>query len=145
MLRDRNSIKFCKIFSPKWLPPWHVLTLKHIKCLHKDGNINIFVSIRLILQQLLKQKTALCIRSMTFVYCLHFEIFLLTANSNAWRHLSCIMPIWFKDICPFHFRRWRGHCSWTGKEGESKQVTAVHSGEEGEIPSLPTDWWCTLW
>lgn len=78
---------------------------------------------------------------MTFVYCLCFEIFLLTANSSACRHLSYIMPIWFKDMwMPIPFQKMRGHHSWSGKKGKSKQV----KGGEKKQTALPTDW-CTLW
>lgn len=131
MLRDRSSTKFCKIFPPKWLPDWYLLTLKHIECLHKNANINISVSIRLIVQQLLEKETALCTQSMTSVYCLCFGIFLLTANSSACRHLSYKMPVWF-NICPFHFRRWRGTVLGQGKR-ESQNKLGTGQGEWGDI------------
>lgn len=64
-------------------------TWKHVEYLQKDGNINTFISNRLILQQLLKQKDALHIQNITFVYYL-FTTFLLT--ENACRHLGYLMP-----------------------------------------------------
>lgn len=60
-------------------------TWKHVDCLQKDGNINTFISIKPILQQLLKQKDALHIQNITFAYYL-FTTFLLT--ENACRHLG---------------------------------------------------------
>lgn len=52
-------------------------TWKPVECLQKDGNINTFVSTRLIVHQLLKKKDALHIQNITFVYYLFATLLLL--------------------------------------------------------------------
>lgn len=117
MLRDKSSTKFCKIFYPKWLP-WDLLTWKHVECLQKDGNINTFVSMDWFF---LKKER--CTTHTKHNICL-LLIYYFPFN---WKS-QCLQAPWLSNAyviqryVPVPFQEMKGHHSWSGKKGESKQV-----------------------